>query len=298
MKVLLTGASGFLGKTVYKHLIEKKYDVKTLGRRMSDFNVDLAIETPKLTTVDLVIHCAGKAHLVPKTEHQKKLFFDINTLGTINLLKGLEDLPNLPRAFVFVSTVAVYGCEKGILIKESYPLSATDAYGQSKIQAEIAVKNWCQKHNVTCSILRLPLLIGINPPGNLGAMIKGISKGYYFNIDGGLARKSMVMVGDIAEIIPVVSTIGGTFNLTDGYHPSFSELSAYIAKQIGRRKIINLPYSIARFIAFIGNVFGKKAPLNTAKLNKIMADLTFDDTKAKKEIGWDPSCVLSNRIIE
>jgi nucleoside-diphosphate-sugar epimerase len=297
MKALLTGASGFLGKAIHRYLIDTGYIVHTLARNGATVNFDLSTGIPKLKEIDLVVHCAGKAHFIPKNDHDRKLFFDINENGTKNLLRGLEKTSVLPKSFVFISSVAVYGCEEGILIDETSDLKAEDAYGRSKINAENAIMDWCIKNNVRFSILRLPLLIGKNPPGNLASMIHAISKGYYFNVAGGAAKKSMVLIEDVAAIIPKAAEIGGIYNLTDGFHPSFKELSNHLASQLNKGKILNLPDPLARIIAIIGDLFGNRAPINSSKLKKMTADLTFNDSKAKHALGWDPQLVLNTYII-
>lgn len=287
--LIITGANGFLGKAISKSFIGEKQI--TLGRSNSDIICDLATQVPKLPSVDIIIHAAGKAHSVPKTEQEKQEFFNVNVKGTENLFKGLEQSPSLPKAFVFISSVSVYGTENSIGIDESYPLNAADPYGQSKIQAEKIVADWCIKNNVVCGILRLPLLVGSNPPGNLGAMIKAIKKGYYFNIGGGSARKSMVMAEDVAAIIPKLAEVGGIYNLTDGAHPNFNELSAYISNQLNKKSILNLPMGFARALAKIGDLV-PKFPLNSKKLDKITSDLTFNDDKARSVLDWSPRSVL------
>lgn len=292
MRIILTGARGFLGSYIKKEL-SKKGDVFTISRTGATLRIDLSNEIPSLPEVDLVIHCAGKAHSIPITEEEKQVFFDVNLKGTANLLKGLEYSGKLPKAFVFISSVAVYGRESGTMINENHPLNATEPYGLSKIQAEKIIQNWCAENNIICTILRLPLLAGENPPGNLGAMINGIKKGYYFNIAGGRAKKSIVFAEDVANIIPVVSSIGGIYNLTDGYDPSFAELASAIGKKIGKEKILNIPFWIAKMMAVIGDLIENKAPINSKKLAKITADLTFDDSKAKKELNWKPKPVLA-----
>jgi nucleoside-diphosphate-sugar epimerase len=290
MKFILTGSSGFLGNIIASNLNQN--EILTLGRFNTSINCDLSTQIPIVPLSDLVIHLAGKAHSVPKTAQQKQEFFEVNVKGTQNLLKGLERAPSLPKSFIFISSVAVYGLDKGNKINESQPLNAKDPYGLSKIQAEQIVQEWCAKNNVICAILRLPLLVGQNPPGNLGAMIKAIQKGYYINIAGGLARKSMVMAEDVAKIILIASELGGIYNLTDGYHPNFNELSVHIAQQLNKRKPLNIPRSMANLMAKIGNLLGKKAPFNSYKLSKITASLTFDDSKARSAFGWNPSSVL------
>jgi nucleoside-diphosphate-sugar epimerase len=290
MQILLTGSSGFLGKSILKGL--KDFNITTIGRTNANIICDLSKKIPNLPAVDLVIHAAGKAHIVPKTEEEKQDFFDVNVTGTENLLKGIEQSSSLPLSFVFISSVSVYGLESGENIKEDHPLNAKETYGLSKIQAEKIISEWCQKHNVICTILRLPLLVGDNPPGNLAAMINGIKKGYYMNIAGGLAKKSMVKTDDVANAIIPASLVGGIYNLTDGYHPSFKELSNYIAQQLGKTTPFNIPNWIATLLATFGDIIGKKSPFNTYKLSKIKADLTFDDIKAKLAFGWRPRPIL------
>jgi nucleoside-diphosphate-sugar epimerase len=290
MKIILTGFSGFLGKIILSILKHK--NIISLGRNNANITCDISNQVPNLPITDLVIHAAGKAHIVPKTEQEKQDFFNVNVKGTENLLTGLKQAPALPKAFVFISSVAVYGLDSGKNINEEHPLNANDPYGLSKIQAESIVQEWCTKNNVICTILRLPLLVGENPPGNLGAMIKGIIKGYYFNIAGGLAKKSMVMAEDVVQAILPASKIGGIYHLTDGYHPSFKELSFHIANQLQKKKPKNIPTFIAIFLGQIGDLLGKKAPFSTYKLSKITSDLTFDDSKARNAFGWSPNKVL------
>ncbi|MES2590482.1 MAG: NAD-dependent epimerase/dehydratase family protein [Bacteroidota bacterium] len=289
MKIILTGASGFLGKVIKDTLIE--HDIISIARSNADINIDLSAKIPVLPFSDMVIHAAGKAHIVPKTETEGRDFFNVNYQGTKNLLKAIED-SRLPKMFVFISTVAVYGKETGVLINENTPLSAKDPYGLSKIAAEKLISDWCKNKKVICTILRLPLIAGANPPGNLGSMIKGIRKGYYFNIAGGGAKKSIVLARDVAQIIPKIAEIGGIYNLTDKYHPSFKELSTKIASQMDKKQPINIPFFIAKIIALVGDRLGKSAPLNSNKLAKLTSNLTFDDTKASEIIGWEPTPVL------
>ena len=284
--ILITGSNGFLGKIITSES-RKNNNITELSRFSGNHKVFLDREIPNFNQkFNLVIHSAGKAHYFPKNEIEKQEFYDINVTGTINLLKGLEK-SSIPDRFLFISSVAVYGLEKGNQINEEQNLSAKDPYGISKIQAENVVIDWCKKNNVICTILRLPLLVGKNPPGNLGSMVNGIKKGFYFNIGGGKAQKSMVLALDVAKFIPEISTIGGIFNLTDGFHPTFEALSNVLAK----KKINNLPLILAKTIGFIGDILGDKAPINSLKIKKITSDLTFDDSKARK-LGWNPESVI------
>lgn len=293
MNILLTGANGFLGKYILNS-IKNNSNYKTLGRTNSDYLIDISKSVPKFKDhFDLIIHNAGKAHFIPKSEFEEKIFFNINVQGTLNLLEGLTN-SYIPKYFIFISSVSVYGITNGHLIDETTPLLATDSYGLSKIQAEIIISDWCKKHNVICTILRLPLVVGSNPPGNLGSMIRGIQKGFYFNVAGGKAKKSMVLADDVSKIVLEVAEKGGTYNLTDGNNPTFFELSNIIASRFMKKKVLNLPLILAKLLALIGDVVGNKFPINSIKLTKIISTLTFDDSKARASFGWNPSKVLDN----
>ena len=298
MKLIFTGASGFLGNNI-RPLLERMYDVTTVGLTQQDnYTVNIAQEIPILhKSYDIVLHAAGKAHSIPKTDAERQAFFDVNLQGTKNLCAALEKV-GAPRAFIFISTVAVYGCDYGVNITEEYPLNGTTPYAMSKRLAEEYLQNWCRKHNVVLGIIRPSLIAGPNPPGNLGAMITGICRGRYFSIADGRARKSVLMVQDIANLIPLLARKGGIYNVCDSYQPTFRDLETLICKQMNKSLPLSIPYWLAKGMALIGDCLGKKAPLNSLKLNKITKSLTFSNEKAMRELGWKPTNVLENFKIE
>ena len=298
MKLLFTGASGFLGNSV-RPLLARTYEVVTVGlASQDDYTVNIAKETPKLRErYDVVLHAAGKAHSVPKTEAERQVFFDVNLQGTKNLCAALEKV-GVPRAFVFISTVAVYGCDYGENITEEHPLNGTTPYAVSKRLAEEYLEKWCYEHNVILGIIRPSLIAGPNPPGNLGAMIEGIRRGKYLSIAGSKARKSVLMVEDIATLVPLLAEKGGIYNVCDSYQPTFRELEMIVCNQLGKPLPMSIPYWMAKCMALLGDCLGKKAPINSLKLKKITKSLTFSNEKAVRELGWKPTSVLESFRIE
>ena len=297
--LLFTGATGFLGSNVLP-LLKRTYDVDTLALDpKADFNINIVTDQIVLSKqYDIVLHAAGKAHVIPKTEEEIKLFYDINYEGTKKLCNALEKI-GVPKSFIFMSTVAVYGCDIGESITEEHSLDGETPYAKSKIMAEEFLQDWCAKNNVILTILRPSLIAGKNPPGNLGAMIKGISSGKYLSIAGGVSHKSVMMACDLANVIPLCEDKGGIFNICDDSYPSFHELEVLISKQLGKKRPpLNIPYWVANILAHIGNLMGKKAPINSLRLEKIVKSLTFSNAKIKKELGFVPTDVLSNFIIK
>ena len=296
-KLLFTGASGFLGYNI-RPILEKSYDVHTIGLTDDDdIKINMAKEVPPINThYDVVLHAAGKAHVVPKTEEEKQVFFDVNYQGTVNLCKALENA-GIPKSLVFISTVAVYGCEFGESITEDHPLEGNSPYAKSKIMAEEYLTKWCKEHGVILSILRPSLLAGRKAPGNLGAMVKGIQKGFYLNIAGGKVKKSILMADDIAYLLPLLEDKAGIYNVCDSYQPTFGEISFSVAKQLGKHKPISIPYWMAWCMAKVGDLLGSKAPINSYKLEKMTKSLTFSNEKARRELGWEPLDVLNSFIV-
>ena len=138
------------------------------------------------------------------------------------------------------------------------------------------------------------MLAGRNAPGNLGAMVNGIKKGFYMNIARGQVVKSVLMAEDIARLIPILEERGGVYNVCDTRQPSFGEISASIAKQLGKHRPISIPYWMAWCMAKVGDLLGNSAPFNSNKLEKMTKSLTFSNEKARKELGWEPLDVLEN----
>ena len=239
MKIALTGHTGFLGSYLKRVLLDRGVEVVGLGRGAdSDWHFNLGSgvnDFPRkeegTEAIDLVIHAAGLAHHVPKTEAEKQQFFDINVEGTRRLLRALKDSGNVPKRFAFISTIAVYGepMDAEVCVPP-YPgegdLEQLDLtpYGLSKWKAEQLVQDWCRQEGVEAFIWRLPLIVGHNAPGNLGAMEKAIRKGYYFRIGNSYARmRYYVDIEDLgSRVLSVLDgkdAEAGTFNVISGNNP-------------------------------------------------------------------------------
>jgi len=289
MKILVTGSNGFLGKS-FVSAYKDKCELLTLSRKNADINIDLVKEDfEENIKVDVVIHSAGKAHVVPKNEADIKEFYDVNVEGTkkiLNILKGV-------KTFVFISSVAVYGVENGNMINETCPLIGSSPYADSKILAEKLVINWSKKNNVSLLILRLPLLAGLKPPGNLGSMIDAIKKNRYVSINKGKARRSIVLVDDIIDWLPKHFDKSGIFNLTDNDNPSFCDLEKIISEQLGVKTPISIPLSLAKIIGKVGDVLNLSF-INSSRITKMTNDLTFCSQKATKELSWSPKKVKTH----
>ena len=295
MRYLITGANGFLGKSLKETSVKKGVKVCTLGLSITnDIVCDLSNDIPKIpSNIDIVIHAAGKAHIIPKNNEEENDFFKINTNGTLNLLTGIKQSKINLKQFIFISTVAVYGLDYGVNIDEKYNLLGKTPYALSKIKAEFILKKWGLENNINVLILRLPLLVGNKPPGNLGIMISAIKKGFYVRISIPPAKKSMVLIEDISSFIFDLKSSSGTFNLTDGYHPNFHQIEDIICDYFKTKIYFKTPFFFILLTAKICDFF-KMHKFNLNVLKKMSTSLTFDDTKARRELDWSPKSVVEN----
>ena len=291
MKILLTGHTGFLGSYLKREMLSQGLDVLGLGRgKDSDWHFDLGSAENDFprgnrsqgeASVDLVIHVAGLAHRVPKTEAEKQQFFDVNVEGTRRLLRALKDSGNVPKRFVFISTIAVYGepmdREQAV---PPYP-SRTEAeqlsltpYAWSKWEAEAEVRSWCAAEGVKAVVWRLPLIVGEGAPGNLGAMEKAIRKGYYFRIGNSYERmRYYVRIEELATRVLALldgkGSASGTYNLISG-EKSYGDFEDEIASKYGK-KVRRIPLWMVRLAAKVGDVL-PGFPLNTYRLKKLLGE--------------------------
>lgn len=316
MPLLLTGASGFLGRNIIGRL-GQCYSVTTLGRSATcDIVADLAAGVPTLTgQFDVVVHAAGKAHELPGKENDDD-FRRVNVGGTANLCRALEET-GLPKAFVFISSVAVYGEEAGANVAEDHPLDGTSAYARSKIEAEAIVTDWCARHGLPLAILRPALIVGPHATGNMEAMIRGIRRGFYVNVAGGKALRSIVAAADMAEVILKAIGRNDIYNICEQRQRTVAEIARRIADLTGRRHLPSLPLWLARAAALPGDLLNtlpnrkpnahptrhpnshlRRWPLDSYRLRKLTESLTFDSTKARRDLQWHPLDALATLSLQ
>lgn len=307
MKLLLTGYPGFLARSIKIWFEQEGWMVDTLG--LQELSSDekscgvhivcnLAEHMPVLPVerYDLVIHAAGKAHVVPRTPEEATAFFAVNVQGTANLLSALQISP--PQAVIFISSVTVYGLTAGEAVNEKAQLLAEEPDGKSKIEAEKLILNTAFSEPVRRGIVRLPLVVGANAPGNLGSMFRAMRKGLYFNVGSGAARRSVILLRDIAPFLAELAKRGGVYNLTDGRDLSFAELYSGLRKLNHFPYRPGLPFWCATLLALAGEVIQKitrrQFMFNRRRLRQMTQTLTFDGRAALRDFSWRPHPVLDH----
>ena len=289
MRMLVTGASGMIGRYVCKEFSDMQID--TLGRSNQNNIVADITDCIKLTAkYDVVVHCAGTTSEQSANE--------VNYCGTVNLLHALEQNP--PSYFVLISSLSVYGLIEGNDVTENNLLRPVTEYGKSKLAAEQELQKWCVDKRVVLTILRPALTFGNGVTGKAAEMFDAIVRGRYFHVRGNQALRSVVMADDVARTCRLTFKEGGVFNVTDGCNRSIIELGDAMAANCGENKrIVHCPLKLLKIGAKLGDMFpGFGKLINSEKLKTLTSSLTFSNALLVEKTGmkfYDTIEVIARR---
>jgi nucleoside-diphosphate-sugar epimerase len=312
-KVLITGASGFLGYHLVNAAIKNGFEVYAAVRKSSNvkhleslpinyvtLNFEDADEMAKVIgekKFDYVIHAAGTTKALSEQEYDL-----INNAYTINLAKAAEKNKQFIKRFVFISSLAAIGpAKKGesSISDVTEPLPVT-AYGKSKLNAE----NNLKKVDIPVTIFRPTSIYGPREK-DIFIVTQYLNKGFDPYI-GKLPQKlSFVYAEDMAAL--AVSVLGkvnadGAFNISDGNEYSRYAYADIVKALLGKKAFrFHLPVSVIKAVLLVAdkiNNYRKKAsPVSIEKLNELMADNWICDiSKAKNQLGFNPEYDLQKGL--
>jgi nucleoside-diphosphate-sugar epimerase len=317
-KICVTGAYGFIGKSVCETLVSNDKTVIGLVR-----NLELSKNSNKITYLpiddigfktnlkdsladtDCVIHCAGKTPNTNNTEtDQIKVYHTVNVEGTKQIAEQAIDAG--VKRLIFLSSIKVNGentydnCGvtgkkhhiKKIFTHNSLP-SPKDHYAISKLEAEKTLWEISSRTGLEVVIVRLPLVYGNGVKGNLASLTKLVRTGIPFPLSIVKNQRSMIGIDNLISLLircidhPEAS--GKTFLASDGEDLSVPELINLIASSIGRKaSLFPLPIFMLKFL---GSVFGKKE-----EINRLVGSLRIDNSYTKKTLDWTPPISVEEGI--
>jgi len=314
-RVLVTGATGFIGSALACYLFSQGMQIRALTRNRHHPNVqryshyewifgDL-LEQDSLTTlcddVDFVFHAAGFAHASKNNEpHFQQKHHQINFEATMQLAKLA--IKSTVARFIFFSSVKACA-EKKSCIDENWVAMPTDAYGQSKRAAEEKLLQLPME----VAILRLSLVYGVGWKGNLNAMLKAIEKNVMPRMPSVQNKKSMVSLSDVCRVAfcAARATLQSqrVFIITDGITYSTKEIEQTMRKALGRKNSgWSLPLWTWILLGRIGDVFQKitkrSLPINTEAVEKLFGSAEYTSLYTKDYLGFVPKYTFSDIIPE
>ena len=244
MKVLVTGASGFVGSMVCARLSEAAHDVVACSRSRVEQPGIFYVASPELGPeadwgaaldgADTVVHLAARAHFLgERSSHEiDALYSRVNTEGTVRLARQATEAG--VKHFIFVSSIGAMAESSETILTVDTPCAPSTPYGKSKLGAELALKQIAVAGGMAYSIIRPPLVYGSGNPGNMERLLKLVKTGLPLPLASVRNRRSFIYVENLVDLIVTClgnpKAFGKTFLPSDGDDLSTAELIEKIAR--------------------------------------------------------------------
>lgn len=293
MKVLLTGSNGFLGQYLSQFLAEKGYSVLAHTRKAQIFdhpnirniNFDLNdnLDNIDLNQVEVIIHCAGRAHIMHETAVSPlEAYRQTNVQGTLNLAQ--KAVQSGVKRFIYLSSIKVNGEQTTTqAFCPNDDVHTDDPYGLSKYEAEQALLALSQRTGLEVVVIRPVLIYGPKVKANFKSMVNLASKKFPLPIGCLDNKRSMVSVYNLADLIHTCMKHPNAncevFLASDQDDISVKQLFEKLAKyQNNQLLMLPVPKSLINFLA---SLVGKKAVAS-----RLCSELVVDTTKNTQLLGW------------
>jgi UDP-glucose 4-epimerase len=300
MKVLITGANGFVGRALVAELATAGHAVVCAVRRPAGLPNevlvdDLGPETDwgtALAGCDAVVHLAARVHVM-RDEASDPLaeFRRVNTEGTLRLARQAARAG--ARRFVFISSVKVNGEGRDEPYREADAAAPEDAYGISKWEAEQGLQKIAIETGLEIAILRPPLVYGPGVKANFARLLKNVKRGLPLPLGAIRNRRSLLYLGNFVDAIRLCvehpAAAGQTFLLDDGQAISTPELIRAVARAAGRSpRLLPVP---PRLLQLVSTVLGKGAAVS-----RLTGSLHVDASAIRSRLGWRPRYSLQEGL--
>lgn len=298
MRVLVTGANGFVGSSLVPELSRHGYLVTELIRNkehisstsvttfyIQDLDGLVDLRT-RLVDVDIVIHLAARVHVM-KQKHTNSLneYRRINVEFTMNLARQAAYLG--VKRFIYLSSAKVNGEVniKGTPFRADDIPNPQDPYGVSKLEAETCLMNLAKETGMEVVIIRPPLVYGPGVKANFLTMINFINKGIPLPFANVNNERSLVFIDNLVDLLIRVidhpKAAGEVFLVSDDRDVSTTELLKLMSSALGKKaKLIPIPLFILKVIF---NFVGKS---NYSQ--RLLGSLSLDISKTKELLNWKP----------
>lgn len=314
MQVFITGATGFIGKALINSLLAENHGVIAAVRKYSN-QLPAAVQqleigdlatfaeadesvlkrgvAESLSVSDVVVHLAGRAHILSEDPVKEQSHFDaVNATATIKLayLASQYDV----RRFVFVSSIGVNGNQtKQAAFTEDDTPNPQEPYAVSKWRAEQLLTTHTFAKPMEWVIIRPPLVYGPDAPGNFASLLSWTKKRVPLPFGAVHNKRSMIALDNLTDFITLCleapAAANQTFVISDDESVSLSELLKKVAVAQGvSAKLIPVPVWLMKNTA---KLLGK-----SALAIRLFGDLQIDSSKARTLLGWKPVTTMDQQL--
>ena len=320
LRVMVTGANGFVGRAVCAEAIRRGFRIKGATRSAHELPIgaepaivgkidDKTDWTDALRDVDVVIHLAARVHVMKDAAADPLAeFLKVNLLGTANL--AYQTARAGVKRLVYVSSIKVNGEQtaskptlslhpspikgegKGVFSESDAP-DPQDPYAISKLQAEQALQRIAQETGLEVVIVRPPLVYGPGVKGNFISLLAAIDRGMPLPLAGANNARSLVYVGNLVDALIACAehpaAAGKTYLISDRDAVSTATLIAKIAQSLGRS---NRAFYFPRFLIHAAAVLTGRSE----QVDRLFGSLLVNDERIRRELGWTPPYTLEQGL--
>lgn len=300
-RVLLTGSSGFVGRSTMGRLLAEGAIVRGATRHPADLRTDIQSPSlgenaewgPLLKQTDIVIHAAARAHVLNESAGDPiKLFREVNTAGTLRLARQAAEVG--VKRFLFLSSIGVNGTQSIKPFTESDVPHPVEPYAVSKLEAEQGLMELSRETGMEVVIIRPPLVYGPSAPGNFGKLANAVRRGIPLPL-GAVTQNRRTLVG-LDNLVDLIMTCAyhpaaanQVFLAGDDEDLSTADLLHRMAKAFGvSPRLLPVPVPVLKAMA--------RAAGKSGMVERLCGSLQVDITKAREVLGWKPPLTVDEGL--
>lgn len=297
-RILVTGASGFIGQAICKTMLEHGINVRATGRNLAKLDRlnSYQIETQQISDIspntnwkaalagcDTVIHLAARTHIINETSRKSfEIYNKVNTEGTLNLARQAA---GTVKRFIFLSTVKVNGEGQTTPYRIIDKPSPQGAYAISKYRAELGLHDIARETGLDVVILRPPLVYGPGVGANFKHLLRAVNNNWPLPLGGIKNKRSLLYVENLADAIITCiqhpQAPGNTYFLSDSEDISTPDLIRRIALSLNKHpRLWHVPNRLLNLAARLTG--------NNRSVNRLMNSLTVDISDTSRQLNWTP----------
>ncbi len=304
-RVLVTGAAGFVGRSLCRELVRRSFQVRAAIRdSASASRLPSGVESclvgdlvscldwnAALRDVDAVVHLAARVHVLK--DHARDPLSEFRRVNVEATLRLAEACVGRVRQFIYLSSVHAMCRTAAEPLNEQSPCRPDSPYGQSKCEAEQALWRLSERSGLPVTIVRPPPVYGPEGQGNLTRLFRLVQRGWPLPLGSLNNRRSLIYVENLADALGAClehpSAIGQTFLVSDGEDVSTSDLLRRLAGVSRQRaRVFNAPLAPLRLA---GRILGR-----ADSIERLLGSLAVDSRRIRETLDWRPPFSLDHGL--